>query len=115
MVGIILNEWIFYNIDKPMIRDSIIGTTIGEETTFLGVAANAKGGACITLRNGEVIYIVGVREWSDEYLNRKIVITGVFNEKKLIPDPIVDEDGAISAGAQGNQHVLENIKKIEIA
>ncbi|MHC1591905.1 MAG: hypothetical protein ACXQS8_07455 [Candidatus Helarchaeales archaeon] len=98
-----------------MIRESIAGLKNGEEVTMMGIAANAKGSACIVLKSGEPIYIPEISEWTDELLNRKILITGIYYEKKFIPDPVIDEDGAISTGAFGNQHVLERVKEIKQA
>jgi len=35
-------------------------------------------------------------------------VSGLLKNEKFIPDPIIDENGAISTGAYGDQLVLEN-------
>jgi len=52
--------------------------------------------------------------WDDDVLNKELLITGTFLVKKFIPDPQIDETGAISTGAYGAQFVLENIKEIQV-
>jgi len=82
------------------------------EISMQGLAVVSKAGACIKLAE-DIVFIKNKHDWEDEELNEIVVITGILVEKKFIPDPVVDEDGAISQGAEGTQFVLENIKKIE--
>jgi len=75
-------------------------------------AVVSKAGACIKLAE-DIVFIQDKHDWEDEELNKIVVVTGTLVEKKFIPDPVIDEDGAISQGAEGTQFVLEGIKKIE--
>lgn len=83
---------------------------IGQEVKLKGVAKNAKGCAVLVTDNKEVVYVRDLLEWSDDILNKRITVQGELKESKLILDPQIDEDGAISQGAYGMQLVLENLK-----
>ncbi len=96
------------------IIDSISDDSLGKEVIIEGIAYDAKGGACIKLKDGNVVYIRNKLDWETEYLEKRIVITGTLNLKKIIPDPEIGENGAISTGATGKQYVLEEITMIKI-
>ena len=81
---------------------------IGQEVNLNGTAKDAKGGAVLLIPEGEVIYIKGLEFWPSEILDKEISVSGLLKEEKFIPDPIIDENGAISTGAYGNQLILEN-------
>ncbi|TFG07735.1 MAG: hypothetical protein EU539_04165 [Promethearchaeota archaeon] len=85
-----------------------IENLIGRKVELAGTAKNAKGGAVIITDNKDVIYIKHLAFWSSELLDKHISASGLLKKEKFIPDPHVDEDGAISTGAFGNQLVLEN-------
>ena len=81
---------------------------IGQKVTLHGTAKDAKGGAVLITTDEHVIYIKCLDFWSSKLLNKQISVSGVLNKEKLIPDPVIDEDGAISCGAFGEYYVLEN-------
>ncbi|MHA1126538.1 MAG: hypothetical protein ACTSO7_08620 [Candidatus Heimdallarchaeota archaeon] len=85
---------------------------LNKEISMKGLAVVSKAGACIKLAE-DIVFIQNKHDWEDEELNKIVVVTGTLVEKKFIPDPVIDEDGAISQGAEGTQFVLEGIKKIE--
>lgn len=90
--------------------ESISDDIINKEITLSGKVLNCKAGPCIELKDKNIIY---VQELSDEFIGGNILITGTLKIKKIIPDPKIDQEGAISAGAYGNQYVLEKIKDIK--
>ncbi|MGC9781144.1 MAG: hypothetical protein HZR80_18010 [Candidatus Heimdallarchaeota archaeon] len=96
------------------IVDSITKDLLGQDVIIEGMAYDAKGGACIKLKDGDIVYIKNKLNWETEYLEKRIVISSTLNLKKMIPDPEVSENGAISTGAIGKQYVLEKIAKIKI-
>ncbi|MFX0070196.1 MAG: hypothetical protein ACFFAO_03810 [Candidatus Hermodarchaeota archaeon] len=83
---------------------------IGQKVNLKGTAKDAKGGAVLLTPEGNVIYIKGLESWPSNILDKSISVSGLLKEEKFIPDPRIDEDGAISTGAYGNQLVLENVK-----
>jgi len=97
---------------KEKIYDSVSKEIIGNEITLIGTAANCKAGPCLEVKN-TIIYLRGYDSWNDEYFNNKLLVTGTLVHKKLIPDPVIDKDGAISTGAYGLQWVLEKIVEIK--
>jgi hypothetical protein len=106
-----------FKIGKPMrkkVYDSISEKLLNQEITLIGVAFDSKAGACIQVKNGLIVYIQDLSYWQDRFLKRKIAVTGTFRKKKFIPDVEIDETGAISQGAPGEQYLLENIKEIRI-
>lgn len=92
---------------------SISENIMNKEVTFRGIAMDAKGGAVIILFEGEVVYLQNMDCWDDDMLNRGVLVKGLLVRRKLIPDPVVAKDGAISSGAYGTQFVLENVKIIQ--
>jgi hypothetical protein len=97
---------------KAKVYDSISKDLLGKEITILGLAADAKAGACLKLKNDTIVYIQGVYSWNSEFRGKKVYATGTLLKKKIIPDPEIDESGAISQGAYGEQLILENASEI---
>lgn len=95
---------------KEKVYDSISKNIIGKEISLSGLAFDAKSGAVLKLKNGAIVYLQGLDYWPSELIGKKTSVRGTLQEKKFIPDPVIDEDGAISQGAYGLQYVLENIK-----
>lgn len=93
--------------------DSISKEMMGKKVTLRGLVVNCKAGPCLKLRN-DIVYIPELESREQEIMGKNISVTGVLLEKKIIPDPEINESGAISTGAYGNQLVLQNISKIEI-
>jgi len=81
---------------------------IGQKVNLNGTAKDAKGGAVLITPEGYVIYIKGLDFWPSELFDKSISVSGLLKNEKFIPDPIIDENGAISTGATGDQLVLEN-------
>jgi hypothetical protein len=81
---------------------------IGQNVNLKGTAKDAKGGAVLFTPEGVAIYIKGLDFWPSELLDKRIAVSGLLKEEKFIPDPVIDEDGAISTGAYGIQLILEN-------
>ena len=81
---------------------------INKEVTLTGLAKNAKAGAVIIKEEEYVVYIRGLYDWSDEFFDKEVEVTGLLTYVKFIPDPVIDEDGAISTGAYGKDYVLDN-------
>lgn len=91
--------------------DIISENMIGKEITLVGQAVDCKTAACLKLKNDIVVYISNLDFWEEsEYLGKVVYVTGLLKWKKIIPDPMIDENGAISAGAEGDQLVIENAK-----
>ena len=86
-----------------------IENLIGHNIELVGIANNAKGGAVLITEDDHVIYIKGLQSWPSELTGKQVTITGLLKREKLIPDPKIAENGAISAGAIGLQLVLDNV------
>ena len=80
-----------------------------EEVTLRGLAANAKGGAVLVV-DGAPIYLERMDEWPPGMAGTEVTVAGRLVQKKVIPDPVVGPDGAISQGAEGTQQVLEQVR-----
>jgi hypothetical protein len=81
---------------------------IDQKVTLHGTARNAKGGPVIITKDNNVIYFKNLESWPPELEGKQIIMSGLLKKEKFIPDPIIDENGAISCGAKGMQFVLEN-------
>jgi hypothetical protein len=75
--------------------------------TLRGVAADAKGGAVLQTDDGRVVYVDGLERWPDAVAGHPVKAQGRLTRRKLIPDPVVGPAGERSAGAVGDQTVLE--------
>ena len=75
-----------------------------------GIARDAKGGAVVITSSGSPVYIEHLDGWPGDVLGCEIEAKGKLVAKKYIPDPFIDEDGAISQGAAGDQDVLEDAR-----
>jgi hypothetical protein len=90
--------------------DTISEDLIGKEITLVGQAVDCKAAACLKMKN-TVVYLPTLDFWDEsEFLGKDVYVTGVLQRKKIIPDPVIDENGAISTGAEGEQLILENAK-----
>ena len=97
-------------IMKEKEYDTIPINMIGKEITLIGLAVDAKAGASIMLKDNSTIYVQEWDHWDSKFLGKKVCVTGTLIRKKFIPDVKIDENGAISQGAPGDQLVLENAK-----
>jgi hypothetical protein len=78
--------------------------------TLVGDARDAKGGAVVVEDGGRVVYVDGVDRWPEAVSGRRVAVTGVLVERKKIPDPVVNDAGEHSAGALGEQWVIEGAR-----
>ncbi|MBS7247344.1 MAG: hypothetical protein QXN15_10925 [Candidatus Jordarchaeales archaeon] len=92
--------------------DSISEGMFGRRVTLSGLVVNCKSGPCLKLKNG-IVYIPEL-ENHEELVGKTIYVTGLLLVKKIIPDPQINNSGAVSTGAYGDQLVLENISEIKI-
>lgn len=84
---------------------------LNKRVILTGIAKNGKAGA-ILLINDFTIYLKGFPLWSDNLYGLSFKVEGILKKEKIIPDPYIGEDGAISQGALGKQYVIENAKII---
>ncbi len=80
----------------------------GKQLEVTGTAENAMSGAVVVTDSGGTYFVEGVDEWDDATLNKRIVVSGVMERRKLAPDPQVADDGSVSHGAYGRSKVLTN-------
>jgi len=85
---------------------------LNKEVILTGMTKDAKGGAVLII-NEIPIYIEGLSLWPDKYFGKMIKVRGKLKDKKMIPDPYIEENGAISQGAIGNQLVLEDFEILD--
>jgi len=81
-----------------------------EATTLRGTAHDAKGGAVVQTDEGRVVYVAGLAAWPDELRGRRVEVSGRLVREKRIPDPVVNERGEHSAGAYGDQEIVEDAR-----
>jgi hypothetical protein len=79
---------------------------LGTQVELKGTARDAKAGAVIVSDAGEPVYVRGLTSWPTELHGSPVAVVGTLQRRKLIPDPSVAADGAVSAGAEGEQLVL---------
>lgn len=93
--------------------ESVSKETMGKKVTLQGLVVNCKAGPCLKVKN-DIVYIPELEDRIQEIMGKNILVSGILLEKKIIPDPEIDETGAISTGAYGNQLVLQNISQLKI-
>lgn len=98
---------------KKKVYELLSENLIGKEITLLGIAYDAKAGAVLKLKNDAIVYIYNLDCWSSEFFGQKTSVTGILQLRKIIPDVEIDETGAISQGAPGEQYLIEEIKEIK--
>ena len=96
------------------IHEKITEELFGTEHSFQGKAVDSKAGACIQLKDGNVIFIQNISSWEDDYYHKEVIVVGKLFDKKIIPDVYVAEDGGISQGAPGTQLIIEDVQKITL-
>jgi hypothetical protein len=100
---------------KRKVHDSFSDKLLGKQITLRGIAFDSKAGAVLKLKDGIIVYIYDLASWTDEFLRQQICVTGLLQKKKIIPDVTIDENGAISQGAPGDQYLLDQVKDIKRA
>lgn len=93
--------------------DSVSKEMLGKKVTLLGLVVNCKAGPCLKIK-ADIVYLPELEYRASEIVGKNVSVTGTLLEKKIIPDPEIDESGAISTGAYGSQLVLENISEVRI-
>ena len=83
---------------------------LNQRRTYIGTAKDAKSGAVLVTEFDNPIYIEGLDSWPQKLLDKQVSVMGVLKLEKFIPDPVIDENGAISQGAKGLQLVLKEAK-----
>ncbi|MCA9564121.1 MAG: hypothetical protein KC561_11565 [Myxococcales bacterium] len=78
-------------------------------STIRGIARSAVLGPVIVTDSGEPIYLEGIDEWPASVEGRRVEATGLRRVKKLAPDPVVDDQGAVSHGMQGESETLSEV------
>jgi len=94
------------------IYDAVSEKMIEKLITLKGKAVDSKAGACLKIKD-EIVFIENISSWDDELYGKELLIKGILKLKKIIPDVVIEEDGAISQGAPGKQYILENIEDIK--
>jgi hypothetical protein len=79
---------------------------LDQQVVLEGVAKDAKAGAVIETHDNRVVYLRGMKEWPDDFLNESVVVTGTLRRGRIYPGVKV-EDGLISQGIKGEQWFLE--------
>jgi hypothetical protein len=74
---------------------------------IVGLAVDAKGGAIVATDDGAAIYVAGLDRWPAELAGQRVEVSGRRARRKLLPDPEVSPSGAWSAGAEGEQDVID--------
>ena len=87
-------------------NDIELESLVGQDVTLNGIARDAKGGAVLVIEETAPVYIEGLASWTLELLGMKISVSGLLKKEKIIPDPVIGENGGISQGAVGTQFVL---------
>jgi len=95
------------------IQFQITRAMLGKEVTLVGQALWSKAGPGIFLQDEIFIFIEGIDDWSEELQENQVVVKGVLLEEKVIPDVVIDTNGAISQGALGKQLILRKIISVK--
>ncbi len=65
---------------------------IGKENYFVGLVVNCKADPCLKVKN-DIVYVPELEREDPEFMGESVSVTGTLPEKKIIPDPKVDESG----------------------
>jgi len=90
--------WYMQSIQKSMETKQI---------TIKGIALNAKMGAIIQTKKGEVFYLEGIYEWPDEVLEKTVTATGYISSQYYDPKDLVTDDGLHKTGMSGEKLNLQ--------
>ncbi len=81
-----------------------------KEITITGTALNAKLGAIIQTKSGEVYYLTGIYEWPDDLINKKIRVTGSISSEYYDKKDLKTKEGAYKTGMSGEKINIQNAK-----
>ncbi len=82
---------------------------VGEPVTLNGCARDAMMGAVVLTEDRTPVYLSGMREWNEDVEGEDVEVKGVLQRRSLAPDPVVDEQGNHSHGAEGTNYVLDSV------
>ncbi|MCF2143226.1 MAG: hypothetical protein K9W42_05950 [Candidatus Heimdallarchaeota archaeon] len=82
---------------------------IGKEVILTGLAVRTKAGPAILLKGEQIVFVEKLHDWSEEREGKQLMLKGILSKEKIIPDVVIEPDGAISQGAPGEQLILRNI------
>jgi hypothetical protein len=80
---------------------------VDNHVSLSGIALDAKAGAVVKLSAGTV-YIRNLSSWPDNLVGRKVIVKGMLRRKKIMPDPLTNENGLTVQGAFGQHYILDN-------
>ncbi len=74
---------------------------------YIGIAKNAKAGACL-IDDQNVMYLIdNLSEWTDNLLNKRLVVSGLLRVEEQI-EPLQNDKGEYSAGTEGRSNIITN-------
>ena len=93
-----------------MMLDTDPSDKVDQTVTLVGTARNGAAGAAVLLSDGTPVYVKGLVSWDRQWDRKRIKITGMLREKKLMPDPSVNAKGERNPGMYGEDLILEDAK-----
>jgi len=81
---------------------------ISKASVVVGSAMDSKSGAVLLTQDGDIFFIEGLDYWPANVVGKNVSVKGIRARRKVIPDPRVDSQGAVSQGVAGEQNVLEH-------
>jgi hypothetical protein len=90
---------------KPVREPRALESLVGRRVRLVGTAANAKGGA-VVLVQGTPVFVSGMAAWPSGVETKRVALGGTLTAT-TIPAPPVGPKGEVSAGASGEQLILE--------
>ncbi|RLI68157.1 MAG: hypothetical protein DRP02_13155 [Candidatus Gerdarchaeota archaeon] len=82
---------------------------IGKEVVLTGLAVRTKAGPAILLKDKQIVFVENLLEWPEKREGKQLMLKGILSKEKIIPDVVIEADGAISQGASGEQLILRDI------
>jgi len=86
---------------------SVLDGKAGQPITLTGTAENARMGAILFLSENTPVYIAGKEEWGSE-AGATVAVSGTLKRFSLAPTAVVEDDGAVSHGMDGDSWVIED-------
>jgi len=77
----------------------------GEPEVISGIAENAKAGAVLVASDGSPTYVEGLSEWPENFLNKRVTLTGVVQRQSIFP-PVQEVEGGEIQGMVGIPRVI---------
>lgn len=83
--------------------------SIGKTITVQGEAVNSKAGAAVLTGDKDLIFIDDMPSWGRD-AGKRLEVSGILRQRKLVPDAQWDPTGAVSQGAEGLQYVFDHVR-----